>query len=92
MIEDKFNLKDILEYLSKTTDGFDNTFLRCLVGNLVYYAVRNQSVSKDQLCWFLSDILPDVDFFEIAAFTDDSCLTDHGLEKKRYFWSHREGA
>lgn len=49
-----------------------------LVENILNYALRDE-VSKDQFAYFVSDILPEVDFLEVAKFCDSKHLTDGTL-------------
>lgn len=78
-----FNDVSFMVYLEKAFNGFDNTFLRGLVGNLVEYGLMHERVSKDQFCYWLSDLLPEVSFGEVAAFMDDECLTTNGKREKQ---------
>ncbi len=58
-------------------------FLRELVENLIDYAHQHEHVSKDQFCEFLADLLPEVEFGEVAAFMDDDYLTKtYGIAEK----------
>ncbi len=58
-------------------------FVYELVENILRYAHKHEHVSKDQFVEFLADILPEVEFKEIAAFADDSILTAYGIQMKR---------
>lgn len=72
-------------YLEQTFSGFENSFLRGVVDNLIEYATKHEHVSKDQLCYWMSDLLPEVTFAEVAAFTDDGSLTAWGQNEKYNF-------
>lgn len=78
-----FNKDGFLSYLDETFSGFDNIFLREMVSNVIDYALEHCHHSLDQACYFLSDMLPEVEFAEVAIFMDDSMLTYHGREVKR---------
>ena len=81
--EKGFARQDFVAYLERTINGFSNPFLRELIDNLIDYGLKHEHVSKDMFCYWLSDILPDICFDEIAAFMDDNCLTDYGKAHKR---------
>ena len=78
-----FNESGFLSYLEETFDGFDNCFLRDLVQNVIDYAQKWEHVSKDQFAYFVSDMLPEVEFGEVAMFCEDSILTADGQRMKR---------
>lgn len=78
-----FNKDGFMAFLEQTFSGFENSFLRETVRSLVDYALEHCHHSLDQACYFLSDMLPEVEFAEVAMFMDDSMLTCHGREVKR---------
>ena len=78
-----FARQDFMAYLERAVNGFSNPFLRELVDNLIDYGLKHEHVSKDMFCYWLSDILPEISFDEIAAFMEDKCLTDNGIKYKR---------
>lgn len=60
------------------------SFVRELLMNLIEYAHKHEHVSKDQFCMFLSDLIPEVEMGEVAAFMEDNCLTaSYGIAEKR---------
>ena len=83
--EDGFDRNKFMMYLEKSFNGFESPFLRGTVNNLVDYGLKHERISKDQFCYWLSDILPEVEFGEIAAFMDDGSLTKNGQEEKRKY-------
>ena len=78
-----FNKEGFMEYLEKTFSGFDNPFLRETVENIIDYGLKNHNYSLDQASYFLSDIIPEIEFAEVVLFMDDSQLTAHGREVKQ---------
>lgn len=78
-----FDKQGFMRFLEQSFHGFENSFLRGTVENLVDYALKNCNHSLDQACYFLSDMLPEVEFAEVALFMDDLMLTAHGREVKR---------
>ena len=82
VIEKGFDKQRFLSYLSNVYSDFSHQAFRFLVENLVDYGFKHECVSKDQFCYWLSDLLPDISFGEVAAFMDDECLTKYGKEEK----------
>ena len=80
--ENGFDETGFMGYLEKSFGGFENTFLRGLVENLVEYGLMYERVSKDQFCYWLSNLLPEVSFGEVAAFMNDDSLTASGKTEK----------
>lgn len=78
-----FDKDNFMEYMEQTFDGFDNSFLRETVENIINYAHKYEHVGKDQFVEFLDAMLPEVTFGEIAMFCEDAILTDYGKEQKR---------
>lgn len=62
----------IMEYL-KDTFNFDysNSFTRNTFINMIDYAVDNFNNSKDQLAYYLSDIIDQLTFEEIKEVIDE---------------------
>lgn len=75
----EFNKEGFLDYVRETFN-FDGTMQRT-VENIVDYAIKRQT-SKDQICYFVSDLVDDIAFGEVAMFCPDSLLTRYGLEEK----------
>ena len=62
-------------------------FARELVDNILTYANKDHSASKDQFAYFVSDMIPEIEFGEVAAFCDDSVLTKNGIMAKQDYIS-----
>lgn len=72
-----FNEKAFTEWLE---DKFDlNSYAVEMVTNIIEYAHKQERVSKDQFAYFVSDLLPEVEFEEVAQFCEDCMLTDGTL-------------
>lgn len=82
-----FDKHAFLAYLEDVYVGFSGNqgrFLRETVENLIDYGLKHKSTSKDDLVYFLYDVLPDeLRLGEIAACCDDSMLTNNLLEAKQ---------
>lgn len=62
----------IFEYLKNTFNfDFSNSFIRNTIINMINYAVENFNHSKDQLAYYLSDIIDELTFEEIKKVIDD---------------------
>ena len=72
-----------MEYLENEFSGFENSFLRETVENIISYGLENKNSSLDEFCYFLSDMLPEVEFKNVALFMDDEYLTEQGKKLKR---------
>ena len=77
-----FDENNFMAYLEATFNGFENSFLRDLVRNVIDYAKKYEHVSKDQFAYFVSDMLPEIEFGEVAMFCDDVILTADGQKMK----------
>ncbi len=62
----------IMEYLQNTFNGLDNSFVYNTFENMIDYAVKNFNSSKDQLAYYLSDIIDELEFEEIRQVIIDS--------------------
>lgn len=88
-MEKGFDRAGFMAHLEDTFSGFENSFLRQLVENVLDYARDHEHVSKDQFCHFVSDMLPEITFGEVAAFCRDEILTCWGQQEKQRFQNRR---
>lgn len=51
-----------------------------LVENIIDYAIDNKNSSDDELAIFLSSMLPEIEYTEIAKFCDKDILSGFTLE------------
>lgn len=79
-MEDLFNKEGFMDYVRETFH-FDDETLQ-IIGNIVDYAIELQT-SRDQICNFVSDLVNDIEFGEVAMFCPDSLLTNYGLAEKK---------
>jgi hypothetical protein len=90
----KSNILDstvFMNYLEKTFSGYESPFLREFTENVINHGIRTQSASKDQLVYFLSDVIPDVEFGEVAQFVSDDFLAAHGKNEKKVWLDKHPG-
>lgn len=77
MFNKGFNEKAFTEWLEEKYDL--NSYAVEMVTNIIEYAHKWEHVSKDQLAYFISDLLPEVEFEEVAQFCENCMLTDGTL-------------
>ena len=72
-----FNENAFIEWIE---DKFElNQYAVQMVTNIIEYAQKWEQVSKDQFAEFISNLLPEVEFLEVAKFCEDSILTNSTL-------------
>ena len=84
-----FAIEEFMEFMDeklKDNQLHDSHYTRELIENLVNYAENHEHTTRDSLAYFLSDIIPDVEFGDVAAFCRDDILTSYGLEMKKSHW------
>lgn len=55
----------IMEYLQHNTElDLSNSYTRETIENFIFYAIDNFNNSKNQLAYYLSDMIPDLNFEE----------------------------
>lgn len=78
-----FDKEGFLAYLKKNFTPMDNHFTYDTISSLVSHAILGHTHPKDEICYFLSDIIAEITFAEVAMFAGDELLTETGLAKKR---------
>ena len=76
-----FDKEGFMAYLSGISAGTDQEWQRLLEG-IIRYGMLYHTEEKDELCWFLSDIIPGLAFGEAAMFASDESLSPYGRLKK----------
>lgn len=76
-----FDEERFMDYMQKTFTVIDY-FTRNMISNIIDYAHEHEHISKDQFCDFISKIIPEVEFGEVAMFIEDECLTEYGQAEK----------
>jgi len=80
-----FNKQGFMEYLQSEYNGLENFMFRATVENIITYGLLHQHNSKDMFCYFVSDLIEEVEFREVAAFMNDEYLTHFGKLSKYNF-------
>ena len=78
-----FDTDGFMAYLKEQFGPMDDHFTYEMVENLVNYGKEHHGHTKDALAYFLSDMIPEVEFGEAAMFTDDDYLTHNGQMEKQ---------
>ena len=81
-MEKGFNAEKFMAYLEQEFNGMENCMFRKIVENLIEYGHKHEQVSKDQFVYWLSNMIPEISFGEVAVFMDDDCLTENGKAQK----------
>ncbi len=85
----EFDKIGFMAYLEVTFNCLGSPFVRSLLENVVDLGVESHANRRDQLCYFLSETIPEVEFGEVAQFVSDCCLTNSGKkEKKAWLTDH----
>jgi len=72
-----FNRDGFIEWL-EDKHGL-NSFAVELLDNIIDYAHKHERVSKDQFIYFVSDLVPEIEFIDVANFCEDAILTNDTL-------------
>lgn len=86
-----FNRAGFLNYYESCKyTSMDNLSYQ-LINNIVCYGMEQKNNAKDQLVYFITDLVPRLDFGEVAAFCDDAHLTNYGLAEKEKYLEEKSG-
>lgn len=73
-----FNQNNFMAWMENEFN-LDNYSIQTIL-SLVHYAYYYENTALDQFAYFVSDILPEVDFLEVARFCEDNILTQNTLK------------
>lgn len=82
-MEHDFDSQGFMAYMKKHFSAMDEHFAYCMVERLVDYAMEHRGHTCDAIPYFLSDMIPELEFGEAAMFAPDSSLTRNGLAEKQ---------
>ena len=86
--ENSFNRKAFCDYIASQNDC--TGFTMELLNSIIDYAHRYEHVSKDQFAYYISDLIPSIDFKTVCGFCRDEILTKDGKAAKHEFWSENK--
>lgn len=76
-----FNKEGFMKWLKEEFPGVIDTHWNYdLVENIIDYAMENKNTGDDELAIFLSSMLPEIEYIEIAKFCDEDMLSNFTLE------------
>ena len=79
--------KELIEYLIKDRSLRDSyraeVFAILMLEKIIEYGEAVEDVSKDQLVYFLTNLIPELTYEEAVLFFDDEKLTNIGISSKR---------
>ena len=76
-----FNRDGFIEYLE---DKYGlNSFAVALLDNIIEYAHKHEHISKDQFAYFISELMPEIEFIDVAKFCKEDILTRDTLRQLR---------
>ena len=74
-----FNQNNFMTWMEN--EFYLNNYSIQTILSLVHYAYHYENTSLDQFAYFVSDILPEVDFLDVARFCEDNILTQNTLKQ-----------
>ena len=74
-----FNQNDFMTWMEN--EFYLDNYSITIILSLIHYAYYNENSTLDQFAYFVSDILPEVDFLEVARFCEDNILTQNTLKQ-----------
>ena len=74
-----FNQNDFMTWMENEFN-LDNYSIKIIL-SLINYAYYYENSTLDQFAYFVSDILPEVDFLDVARFCEDNILTQNTLKQ-----------
>jgi hypothetical protein len=88
---DHFAQEQFIEHImEKYGDPKDNRLLYLYsvraLELVIAYGLEHHNVSKNQLSYFLFDVIPDVEHAEIVAYCDNDILTNNARLEKYDYW------
>lgn len=80
-----FDEEGFFDYMDEKFGVSENPAFEETVKQIVSYGEKHERVSKDQFCYWLTDMIPVLSFGEVAMFVPDSSLTEWGQNEKKKF-------
>jgi hypothetical protein len=85
--EEGFDKPSFMQYMEDTFRM--GHFGRDTVENIVDYALKHHNHSLDSAAYFISDLVSEVEFYEVCGFFADNMLTRNGNFEKARFWTEK---
>lgn len=74
-----FNKNNFMTWMEN--EFYLNNYSIQTILSLINYAYVYENTSLDQFAYYISDILPEVEFLDVARFCKDSILTQNTLKQ-----------
>lgn len=74
------------DFIAYMLDKAPNAVTEPMLSRVIEYGRKNKNFAKDQLFYYLLDVIPKIDEREAAAFFSDEILTADTRSKKAEFW------
>ena len=74
-----FNQNDFMAWMENEFN-LDNYSIKIIL-SLIHHAYLYENTALDQFAYFVSDILPEVEFLEVARFCNNDILTQNTLKQ-----------
>lgn len=74
-----FNQNNFMTWMENEFN-LDNYSITIIL-SIIHYAYYNENSTLDQFAYFVSDLLPEVEFLEVARFCEDNILTQNTLKQ-----------
>lgn len=74
-----FNEEKFIEWLDNRVGV--NNFGKELVSNIIGYAHVHEHIAKDQFVEFLAELIPGIEFFDVAEFCEENILTNDTIRQ-----------
>lgn len=93
--ENNFDREAFIKHIVKKSesDGNERLYIFAVrfLERVIDYGIEHKNVSKNQLAYFLHEIIPDVEFAEIVAYCANDILTNNARHEKYNYWDSKEG-
>lgn len=80
--ENTIRIEEFVQFVLTTHGDSNNQFEYLMLYNIVEYGIKHHNTSKDQLAYFLSDIIPNVEFTEVINYVNNDYLTESSKRLK----------
>ena len=74
-----FNKNNFMTWMEN--EFYLNNYSIQTILSLINYAYVHENTSLDQFAYYISDILPEVEFLDVARFCEDNILTQNTLKQ-----------
>lgn len=74
-----FNQNNFMTWMEN--EFYLNNYSIQTILSLINYAYVHENTSLDQFAYYISDILPEVEFLDVARFCKDNILTQNTLKQ-----------